>query len=348
MRDAKEGPRRGSGTVGAVDAQALQTEALSEITAASTMAELEHARVRYLGRKSDLKQALRAVRDRETGQALNTAREEIEQAVAERQQQLERAELDRSLSEESVDVTLPGVAYPRGHLHLITQIRREVEDIFVGLGYMVVDGHEVETTHYNFDALNMPESHPTRSPLHTLFLDDDVVLRTETSPSQVRTMEERDPPIYMISSGRVYRRDTPDATHTPIFHQVEGLAVDRGITLADLKGTLQYLMRALFGEDREVRFATHFFPFTEPSIEAYVSCFLCDGDGCPVCRHSGWIEVGGAGVVDPNLFEFVGYDPEVWTGFAFGWGLERIAVLRHGLPDLRELWQNDLRLAAQF
>jgi len=331
-----------------VDAKALETEALSAIQGASDSSELDELRVRYLGRKSELKQALRAVRDRETGQALNATREAIEQAVRLRQTTLERAELDRSLTQESVDVTLPGKRYRRGHLHLITQIRREVEDIFLGLGYMVVDGREVEMTHYNFDALNMPESHPTRSPLHTLFLDHDVVLRTETSPSQIRTMEEREPPIYMISAGRVYRRDTPDATHTPIFHQVEGLAVDRGITLADLKGTLAYLMRALFGEDRDVRFATHFFPFTEPSIEAYVSCFLCNGEGCPVCRHSGWIEVGGAGMVDPKLFEFVGYDPEEWTGFAFGWGLERIAVLRHGLPDLRELWQNDLRLASQF
>jgi phenylalanyl-tRNA synthetase alpha chain len=331
-----------------MDAKALESEALSEIADASTGDELDDARVRYLGRKSTLKQALREVRDRESGQALNSAREAIERAVAERKAELDHSELDRSLSEERVDVTLPGVHSPRGHLHLITQIRREVEDIFLGLGYMVVDGREVETTHYNFDALNMPESHPTRSPLHTLFLNGDVVLRTETSPSQIRTMEEREPPIYMISAGRVYRRDTPDATHTPIFHQVEGLAVDRGITLADLKGTLAYLMRALFGEDRDVRFATHFFPFTEPSIEAYVSCFLCNGSGCPVCRHSGWIEVGGAGMVDPNLFEFVGYDPEVWTGFAFGWGLERIAVLRHGLPDLRELWQNDLRLLSQF
>ena len=326
----------------------LENEALSAIAGASTASELDDARVRYLGRKSELKQALRAVRDRDTGQALNAAREAIERAVGDRQAELDRAELDRSLSEERIDVTLPGTAYPRGHLHLITQIRREVEDIFLGLGYMVVDGREVETTHYNFDALNMPENHPTRSPLHTLYLDDDVVLRTETSPAQIQTMEQREPPIYMISSGRVYRRDTPDATHTPIFHQVEGLAVDRGIALADLKGTLAYLMRALFGQDRDVRFATHFFPFTEPSIEAYVSCFLCNGSGCPVCRLSGWIEVGGAGMVDPNLFEFVGYDPEEWTGFAFGWGLERIAVLRHGLPDLRELWQNDLRLAAQF
>jgi phenylalanyl-tRNA synthetase alpha chain len=331
-----------------VDAKALENEALSAIADAFTATELDDVRVRYLGRKSELKQALRTVRERETGQALNAAREAIEQAVADRRAQLDRAELDRSLSEESVDVTLPGTAYPRGHLHLITQIRREVEDIFLGLGYMVVDGREVETTHYNFDALNMSENHPTRSPLQTLYLDGDIVLRTETSPSQIRTMEEREPPIYMISTGRVYRRDTPDATHTPIFHQVEGLAVDRGITLADLKGTLAYLMRALFGQDRDVRFGTHFFPFTEPSIEAYVSCFLCNGAGCPVCRQSGWIEVGGAGMVDPKLFEFVGYDPEEWTGFAFGWGLERIAVLRHGLPDLRELWQNDLRLSAQF
>ena len=331
-----------------MDAKALETQALSAIAGASSAAELDEERVRYLGRKSELKQALRAVRDRETGQALNAAREAIERAVADRQGELDRAELDRSLSEESVDVTLPGTAYLRGHLHLISQIRREVEDIFLGLGYMVVDGREVETTHYNFDALNMPENHPTRSPLHTLYLEPEVVLRTETSPAQIQTMEQREPPIYMISSGRVYRRDTPDATHTPIFHQVEGLVVDRGITLADLKGTLAYLMRALFGQDRDVRFATHFFPFTEPSIEAYVSCFLCNGTGCSVCRQSGWIEVGGAGMVDPNLFEFVGYDPQEWTGFAFGWGLERIAVLRHGLPDLRELWQNDLRLAAQF
>ena len=331
-----------------MDAKALETEALSAIAGASSAAELDQERVRYLGRKSELKQALRVVRDRETGQALNAAREAIERAVSERQAALDRAELDRSLSEERIDVTLPGTAYRRGHLHLITQIRREVEDIFLGLGYMVVDGREVETTHYNFDALNMPENHPTRSPLHTLYLEPGVVLRTETSPAQIQTMERQEPPIYMISSGRVYRRDTPDATHTPIFHQVEGLAVDRGITLADLKGTLAYLMRALFGQDRDVRFATHFFPFTEPSIEAYVSCFLCNGSGCPVCRQSGWIEVGGAGMVDPNLFEFVGYDPQEWTGFAFGWGLERIAVLRHGLPDLRELWQNDLRLAAQF
>jgi len=223
-----------------------------------------------------------------------------------------------------------------------------VEDIFLGLGYSIVDGREVETTRYNFDALNFPPGHPTRSPQQTLFLDDETVLRTETSPSQIRTMEAQDPPVYIVSLGRVYRRDTPDATHTPTFHQIEGLAVDEGITLGDLEGTLDYLMKALFGQDRRSRFVTHHFPFTEPSIEALVSCHVCDGSGCPVCRHSGWIEVGGSGMVDPNLFEFVGYDPERFTGFAFGWGLERIAVLRHGIPDLRELWRNDPRLLGQF
>jgi phenylalanyl-tRNA synthetase alpha chain len=243
---------------------------------------------------------------------------------------------------------MPGVHLPRGHLHLITQIRREVEDILLGLGYTVVDSREVETTRYNFDGLNFPEGHPTRSPVHTLFLDEDTVLRTETSPAQIRTMEAQQPPVYIISLGRVYRRDTPDATHTPVFHQVEGLAVDEGITLADLTGTLDYLLKALFGETRRTEFRTHHFPFTEPSIEALVSCHVCNGSGCPVCRHSGWIEVGGAGTVDPNVFEFVGYDPERYTGFAFGWGLERIAVLRHGIPDLRELWRNDPRLLRQF
>jgi phenylalanyl-tRNA synthetase alpha chain len=331
-----------------MDATALENEALEAISATASPDEVEEVRVRFLGRKAELPQALREVRDRETGMTLNALRQRLEAALDGRRDALERAELDRRLREERIDVTLPGEAPRRGHLHLITQIRREVEDIFLGLGYQVVDGREVETTHYNFDGLNFPPGHPARSPLQTLFLDDETVLRTETSPSQVRTMEAQQPPIYIVSLGRVYRRDTPDATHTPTFHQVEGLAVDEGITLADLEGTLDYLLRALFGEARRTEFRTHYFPFTEPSIEAYVSCHVCDGAGCPVCRHSGWIEVGGAGMVDPALFEFVGYDPERYTGFAFGWGLERIAVLRHGIPDLRELWRNDPRLLTQF
>jgi phenylalanyl-tRNA synthetase alpha chain len=330
-----------------LDAEAYTKDALSAVERASSAAELDEARVRYLGRKSELKQALREVRDRETGMALNAAREAIEEALEARQKELGRAELDAP-TEETVDISLPGDAQPRGRLHLITQVRREVEDIFLGMGYEVVEGREVETTRYLFDALNMPPNHPTRSPLQTFYLNGDIVLRTETSPAQIHTMEKRDPPIYMVSLGRCYRRDTPDATHYPIFHQVEGLVVDRNITLADLKGTLQHLLRSLFGEERETRFATHYFPFTEPSIESYVSCFLCDGSGCRVCKHSGWIEIGGAGMVDPNVFEFVGYDPEEVTGFAFGWGLERMGLLRHGLPDIRALWENDLRLLEQF
>jgi phenylalanyl-tRNA synthetase alpha chain len=335
-------------TVAAVNPEALEKEAHSALAAATSADEVEAARVEYLGRKSALKLALREVRDRETGMTLNALRERLETAFDAREEELRRTELDRGLAEEQLDVTMPGTPVRRGHLHLITQIRREFEDIFLGLGYTVVDGREVETTRYNFDGLNIPEWHPTRSPLQTIFLDDETVLRTETSPSQIRTMEAQQPPVYIISPGRCYRRDTPDATHTPTFHQVEGLAVDEGITLADLEGTLDYLLKALFGEDRRTQFTTSYFPFTEPSIEAFVSCHICDGSGCPVCRHSGWIEVGGAGMVDPNVFEFVGYDAERYTGFAFGWGPERIAVLRHGIPDLRELWRNDPRLLRQF
>jgi phenylalanyl-tRNA synthetase alpha chain len=331
-----------------MDAQALENEAKSAISGAKTLDELDEARVRYLGRKSELKQALREVRDPETGRVLNTLREGLELAVEEREAALRGADLEQRLAEERVDVTLPGKATQRGHLHLITQIRREVEDVFLGLGYSIVDGDEVEDTWHLFDALNMPPGHVTRSPLHTLFLNGDIVLRTETSPSQIRVMEAGDPPVYIVSLGRTYRRDTVDATHSPLFHQVEGLAVDEDITLADLKGTLLHLAKALFGEDRRVRFMTDFFPFTEPSLGAAVSCFLCNGAGCSVCKHTGWIEMGGSGLVDPNVLRNVGYDPEEVSGFAFGLGLERIAMLRHGVPDIRMFWENDLRLLRQF
>jgi phenylalanyl-tRNA synthetase alpha chain len=331
-----------------MDAKALEQEALAAIGQARTTAELEEVRVRYLGRKSELKQALREVRDRESGMTLNAVREALETALAEREPALHEAEVGRTLAEEQIDVTLLGERIPRGHYHLLTQIRREVEDVFLGLGYEIVDGDEVEDSWHLFDALNMSPTHVTRSPLHTLYLNGDVVLRTETSPSQIRVMESREPPVYMVSLGRVYRRETVDATHFPIFHQVEGLAVDRGISLADLKGTLLHLARALFGEDRQVRFGTDFFPFTEPSMQTAVSCFLCGGTGCRVCKESGWIEMGGSGLVDPNVLENVGYDPEEVSGFAFGLGLERIAMLRHGVPDLRMFWENDLRFLRQF
>jgi phenylalanyl-tRNA synthetase alpha chain len=342
------------GTVAAMDPQALETEALVAIGAASSVAELEDARVKYLGRSSDLKLALREVRDRETGMTLNAVRDAIERAFAARQDELERAELEAKLSSERADVSLPAELLGpvrlrrRGSLHPSTQVRRDVEDIFLGLGYEIVDGREIETTRYNFDALGFPDWHPSRSPRATLYLSDDTLLRTETSPAQIHKMEERRPPIYMISIGRVYRRDTIDATHFPIFHQFEGLAIDKGITMADLKGTLLYAMRQLYGPDREVRFRTHYFPFTEPSMEPDVSCFNCGGAGCAVCKHSGWIEMGGSGMVDPYLYEFVGWGPEEYTGFAFGMGIERTAQLRNGIPGVRPFWDNDLRLLRQF
>jgi phenylalanyl-tRNA synthetase alpha chain len=331
-----------------VNAEAYRQEALAAVEDASTAGELDEARIRYLGRKSELKQALREVRDRETGMALNAAREAIEEALATRQQELERTELDRALTEDVVDVTLPGEELPLGALHPITQVRRIVEDAFLGLGYEVRDDREVETVEFNFDKLAFAPTHPSRSHRDTFFFDDTHVLRTETSPSQIHSLEEREPPIYMVSLGRVYRRDAITATRYPIFHQFEGLAVDKGLTLADLKGTLLHVMRALFGPERRVRFRTHFFPFTEPSIEPDVSCGICGGAGCRTCKWSGWIEMGGAGMVDPHVFENVGLDPEDWTGFAFGCGLERAAQLRHDIPDIRVLWEGDLRALRQF
>ena len=331
-----------------MDAEAYRQEALDAAARASSPTELDEARVRYLGRKSELKQALREVRDRDTGMALNAAREAIEEAVATRQAELERAELDRALSDDVVDVTLPGEELPLGALHPITQVRRIVEDAFLGLGYEVRDDREVETVEYNFDKLAFAPTHPSRSHRDTFFFDDNHVLRTETSPSQIHILEEKKPPIYMVSIGRVYRRDAITATRYPIFHQFEGLAVDKNITLADLKGTLLHVMRALYGPERGVRFRTHFFPFTEPSIEPDVSCGICGGEGCRTCKFSGWIEMGGAGMVDPRVYENVGLDPEEWSGFAFGCGLERAAQLRHDIPDIRVLWEGDLRALRQF
>ena len=331
-----------------MDAAALQEEALAAIEAASTPDELTALRTRYLGRKSELGQALRAVRDRQTGLTLNALRQRIELALDEHRAELERAELERSLAEEALDVTLPGTALRRGRLHPLTQIRREVEDIFLGLGYEIVDSREVETVWHNFDALNQPLTHPSRSHRDTFYVDDDTLLRTHTSTGQIRVMEEREPPIYIATLGRVYRRDTPSPRSTPNFHQVEALAVDRGITLADLKGTLMHFFRAMFGPGRDVRMRTSFFPFTEPSVEFDVTCFLCAGEGCVFCKYTGWFEMGGAGVVDPAVFQNVGYDPEEWSGFAWGLGLDRIAAQRHGVPDIRMFWENDLRVLRQF
>jgi phenylalanyl-tRNA synthetase alpha chain len=337
-----------------MDAQALESEATSAIAGSSTLAELEDARVRYLGRKSELAQALRGVRElpsetrADTGKTLNTLRERLEAALAERVRQLEDEALDRLYEQGAVDVTLPGEAFARGRLHPLTQVKREIEDVFVGMGFEVYEGDEVTDAWHNFDALTTDLGHPSRAASDTLYLNRDVLLRTHTSPDQIRLMESRQPPIYAIMPGRCYRRDTPDATHSPTFLQVESLVVDRGITLADLKGVTLQFFRALFGPEREVRMRTSYFPFTEPSVEFDVTCFLCSGAGCAVCKHSGWIEMGGAGWVDPDVFRNVGYDPEVWSGFAFGLGIERIALLRHGLGDLRLFWENDVRMLEQF
>ena len=331
-----------------MDADAVEREALDAIASAADLAQLDEARIRYLGRKSDLKVALRSVRDRESGMRLNATRERLERALAERRASLEGAALDRALAEEVVDVTLPGTPFRRGTLHPITQVRREVEDIFLGLGYEVYDDREVETVEDNFDALAFPHWHAARSPRDSYFFDERTVLRTETSPSQIHLMERKRPPLYMVSMGRCYRRDDIDATHYTMFLQFEGLAVDEHLTLADLKGTLREVMRGLYGPEREVRFRTHYFPFTEPSLEPDVSCPFCDFAGCRVCKYSGWLEMGGAGMVDPRVFENVGYDPDRVSGFAFGMGLERSVQLRNDVPDIRLLWNNDLRFLRQF
>jgi phenylalanyl-tRNA synthetase alpha chain len=329
-----------------MDPKALESEASSAIAAAATLDDLDAVRVQYLGRKSELKLALREVRDRDTGMTLNAVRERLEAAVEERRAALEHALKVGAAG--GLDVTLPGKNPPLGHLHPLTQIIREVEDIFLGLGYEIVDSREVETVWHNFDALNQPLIHPSRSPRDTFYVDAETLLRTHTSTGQIRVMDSRQPPIYIATLGRTYRRDTPSPKSTPVFHQVEALAVDRRITLADLKGTLMHFFRAMFGEDREVRMRTGFFPFTEPSVEFDVTCFLCAGKGCAFCKYTGWFEMGGAGVVDPAVFENVGYDPDEWSGFAWGLGLDRIAAQRHGIPDIRMFWENDLRVLRQF
>ncbi|HKG39797.1 MAG TPA: phenylalanine--tRNA ligase subunit alpha [Conexibacter sp.] len=341
----------------------LRQEGEAAIAAATTSDALEQARVQFLGRKAELPNLLRGVAQLPpeqrgaVGKAANVARQALEALIEARGVELGAAELDAKLAADRIDVTLPGAPVPpAGGLHLLTQTRREIEDVFVGLGYTVAEGPEVERVYYNFDALNHDPAHPARLRTDTFYVADDIVLRTHTSPMQVRAMEQQPPPIFLIVPGRVYRRDS-DATHTPQFHQIEGLAVDEDITLADLKGTLLAFAQAIFGEERRVRLRPHFFPFTEPSVEVDVSCFNCtdgltrDGARCPLCKGTGWIEILGAGMVDPNVFGYVrehGYDPEKIQGFAFGMGVERIAFLKHGVSDLRLFYDNDLRFLRQF
>ena len=346
---------------------ALYTTGRTAILEARDMMTLEKVRVAVLGRTSPLTEVLRSISTAATedrpllGKGGNMVRRVLEGLVEEREAELKKAALSASLEHERLDVTLPGVPFPAGHEHLISQTMREVEDIFAGLGYRIAEGPEVELDYYNFTALNTPPSHPARSAHDTFWvveqretmpeavIDEDrgVLLRTHTSPVQVRVMERQQPPVYVVCLGKVYRRDS-DATHTPMFHQVEGLVVDEGITLADLKGTVARFTREFFGPDRNIRVRPHFFPFTEPSIEVDVDCQLCGGKGCRSCKYSGWLEIMGAGMVDPAVYSFVDYDPEKVSGFAFGMGVERMAMLRHGIPDLRLFYDNDVRFLRQF
>ncbi len=362
--------------------QSLREQAAAAIAAAADVATLEELRVRFLGRKSELTAILRGIAELEpaergpVGAGANEARQALEQQLGERREALEAEEIERSLGADSIDVTLPGAPpVAAGHLHLLTRTRREIEDIFVGLGYRVLEGPEIEHDFYNFTALNHPPGHPARMVQDSFYVDpatlpdgavnasglppgpQDVLFRTHTSPMQVRAMEAQAPPLFIIVPGTAYRRDTIDATHLPMFHQVEGLAVAERISLADLAGTLDHAAKALFGPDRETRLKPDHFPFTEPSVQVDVSCFACDGTGHlaggerdPLCKGTGWIEILGAGMVDPNVYGFVadGYDQETTQGFAFGMGIERIAMLKHGIPDLRLFLENDVRFLEQF
>jgi phenylalanyl-tRNA synthetase alpha chain len=331
------------------DLQEIERQAVAAIAAAATPDDIEAARVAHTGRKSPLAEALAGIgslppeQRGEVGKAGNTARKAIESALEERTTAIQAQALASRLDEERVDITLPGDRRDVGALHPIMQVRREIEDIFLGMGYAIADGPEVETDHHNFTALNTPEGHPARSMSDTLYIEGGhkTALRPQTSPVQVRAMEAQEPPIYLIAPGTVYRRDDVDATHSPMFHQLEGLAIDEGLGMADLIGTLQHFITEFFGESLESRIQPHFFPFTEPSIEVHVR--WTDKRG-----RATWLELLGAGVVDPNVIEGAGYDSERWTGFAFGLGLDRIAMVRHGVPDLRLMYESDLRFLGQF
>lgn len=344
----------------------IRVEATEAIVDASSSAALEELRVKYLGRKAELTGILRGIAQLPpeergpVGGAANKARKELEALIEGSAERLDAAELDAKLVADRIDVTMPGAPpRPVGHQHLITRTTRLIEDIMVGLGYEVAEGPEIEHDYYNFTALNHPVGHPARQLQDTFYIQShpDVLLRTHTSPMQIRAMETQGPPIFIVIPGKVYRRDS-DATHSPMFHQMEGLAIAEGLTLADLQGTLLAMSRALFGDTREVRLRPHYFPFTEPSVEVDVSCFQCEGTGilpdggrCNLCKGQGWIEILGAGMVDPNVLGFVaemGYDPEKVQGFAYGLGIERVAMLRHDVPDLRRFFDNDVRMLEQF
>ncbi len=334
-------------------------EARGAIEAATSIDDLEEVSRRFLGKRSPASVANEAIKGLSAderpaaGQAVGAYRAAVTEMIDARRGALQGAAEAAGAEDERLDLTLGGHGQVRGHLHLITQIQRELEDIFVGLGYRVAEGPEVEDDWHNFEALNIPPAHPARSMQDTIYVqlgyEEQVLLRTHTSPVQIRTMETSEPPIYVVAPGRTYRNETLDARHSPVFHQIECLAVDRNLTMADLFGTIEAFVRQLFNDDSvRTRFRSDFFPYTEPSAELAVSCVFCHGDGCRVCSHTGWIELGGCGMVDPNVFVAVGYDPEEWQGFAFGFGLERLAMIRYGIDEIRTFVENDVRFLARY
>ena len=332
----------------------IQTKAKQEITQVQELNILNDIRVKYLGKKGELTSILRGMgkltpEERPViGSLVNQVRDELETAIKQKEEILKQEALKKKLETEKIDVTMPSKKIELGSIHPITQVIDEVKEIFLGMGYEIADGPEVETTFHNFDQLNAPQDHPSRDLQDTFYITEDIILRSQTSPVQVRVMEKQKPPIKIICPGKVYRSDAVDATHSPVFHQIEGLVIDKQISMGDLKGTLEMFAKKCLGKNTKIRFRPHHFPFTEPSAEADVSCFVCGGKGCRVCKNEGWIELLGCGMVHPNVLRNCGIDPKEYSGFAFGFGVERIAMAKYGIDDMRLLYENDVRFLKQF
>lgn len=333
----------------------IKKEAIVKIEAATTMQELNELRAYYMGKKSPLAEIMKTlasatIEEKKTiGAASNKVKQEIELAIANKRVAIENAEINAQLEKEAIDVTMDGYQFKNGSMHPLNKVIEELEDIFISMGYSIAEGPEVEVDVFNFEMLNVPKGHPARDMQDSFYINENVLVRTQTSPVQVRTLlEATGKPVKIVCPGKVYRRDDDDATHSHQFMQFEGLVVDKNITMSDLKGTLSLLMKKMFGENRSIRFKPSYFPFTEPSVEVDVSCFKCGGKGCPMCKHTGWIEVLGAGMVHPNVLKGAGYDPEVYRGFAFGVGIERVTMLRHNIDDIRNFYTNDYRFLKQF
>ncbi|NLK69678.1 MAG: phenylalanine--tRNA ligase subunit alpha [Clostridiaceae bacterium] len=334
--------------------QAIANEALAKLEHVEDMKSLEEIRILFLGKKGKLTSILKGMGSLSAeerpvvGQMVNDVRKQLEEKIQNTRSELIRKEQEKNIAQEAIDVTMPGTILRTGKKHPLTQVLDEIKEVFIGMGYEIAEGPEVELDYYNFEALNIPKNHPARDTQDSFYINENVVLRSQTSPVQIRVMEKQKPPIKIICPGRVYRSDPVDATHSPIFHQVEGLVVDKGVTMGDLIGTLQVFAKNLFGEETDIRLRPHHFQFTEPSAEVDVSCWTCGGKGCRVCKNEGWIEILGAGMVHPKVLETCGIDPKVYSGFAFGLGVERTAMGRFNIDDMRLLYENDIRFLKQF